>query len=64
MAKLTIPKEELMMPGHVGCLGCGATLTMRYVLKALGKKTMVCIPACCWAVMPGVFPYTCLEIPS
>jgi len=63
MAKLTIPKEELMMPGHVGCLGCGATLTMRYVLKALGRKTMVAIPACCWAVMPGVFPYTCLKIP-
>ena len=63
MAKLTIPEEELMYPGHVGCLGCGATLAMRYTLKALGQRTIISVPACCWAVMPGVFPYTCLKIP-
>ena len=63
MAKLTIPEEEYMYPGHVGCLGCGATLAMRYTLKALGQRTIVSVPACCWAVMPGVFPYTCLTIP-
>jgi 2-oxoisovalerate ferredoxin oxidoreductase beta subunit len=63
MAKFTIPEEELMLSGHVGCLGCGACQTMRYVLKALGKRTIVSIPACCWAVMPGPFPYTCLKVP-
>ena len=63
MAKATIPEEELMLPGHVGCLGCGATLTMRYVLKALGKNTVISVPACCWAVMPGPYPLRCLEIP-
>ncbi len=63
MVKLTIPEEELMMPGHVGCLGCGATLAMRYTLKALGKRTIISVPACCWAVMPGVYPYMCLDIP-
>jgi pyruvate/2-oxoacid:ferredoxin oxidoreductase beta subunit len=36
---------------------------MRYTLKALGPKTMVSIPACCWAVMPGPFPLKCLEVP-
>ena len=61
--KLTIPKDELMWPGHMGCLGCGATLAMRYALKALGRNTIICIPACCWAVMPGVWPYNNLQIP-
>ncbi|MCK4717491.1 MAG: pyruvate synthase subunit beta, partial [Thermoplasmata archaeon] len=64
MAKLTIPEEEYMFSGHVGCLGCGATQVMRYVLKALGPNTVINIPACCWAVMPGVFPYRALDIPE
>lgn len=63
MAKFTIPEEEYMLPGHVGCLGCGACHAMRYTLKALGPRTIMSIPACCWAVMPGVFPLRNLEIP-
>ncbi len=63
MANLTIPEEEHMSPGHMGCLGCGATMAMRYVLKAAGKRTILSIPACCWAVMPGVWPNTCLRVP-
>jgi 2-oxoisovalerate ferredoxin oxidoreductase beta subunit len=61
--KLTIPEDEIMWPGHMGCLGCGGTLAMRYALKALGRKTIISIPACCWAVMPGVWPYNNLQIP-
>ena len=63
MAKKTIPEEEYMNPGHVGCLGCGACNAMRYTLKALGPKTIMSIPACCWAVMPGPFPLKALEVP-
>jgi pyruvate/2-oxoacid:ferredoxin oxidoreductase beta subunit len=63
MAKLTIPEDEIMWPGHMGCLGCGATLAMRYALKGLGRKTIISIPACCWAVMPGVWPYNNLQVP-
>jgi len=63
MAKLTIPEEEYMTKGHTGCPGCGACLAMRYVLKGLGGNTIVSIPACCWAVMPGVFPYSNMKIP-
>jgi len=61
--KLTLPEEELMSPGHLACQGCGATMAMRYVLKALGPKTIVCIPACCWAVIDGPFPHSCLSVP-
>ncbi len=63
MAKLTIPQEELMSSGHIGCLGCGATLAMRYLLKALGKRTMVTIPAGCIAIMSGVYPRSFLKVP-
>ena len=61
--KLSLPEEELMSPGHLACQGCGATMAMRYVLKALGRKTVVCIPACCWAVIDGPFPQSSLSVP-
>ncbi|MGQ9800789.1 MAG: 3-methyl-2-oxobutanoate dehydrogenase subunit beta [Candidatus Saccharicenans sp.] len=60
---LTIPREELMSPGHLACQGCGASLAMRLALKGLGQKTIVCIPACCWAVIDGPFPHSSLDIP-
>lgn len=60
---ITIPREELMSPGHLACQGCGASLAMRLALKGLGQKTVVCIPACCWAVIDGPFPYSSLDIP-
>ena len=55
---------ELMTPGHVACPGCGATMSMRMALKALGPDTVMIIPACCWAVIPGPFPYTALRVPG
>jgi len=61
--KLTIPEQEVMSHGHVACLGCGAALAMRYALKALGKKTIMSIPACCWAVIDGPFPYSAAGVP-
>ncbi len=61
--RLTIPKEEIMSPGHLACQGCGASLAMRYALKALGRNTIVTIPACCWAVIDGPFPYSAAGIP-
>jgi len=58
-----LPKEELLYSGHIGCPGCGASLSMRYALQALGKKTMVVIPACCWSTVAGFFPSTSLKVP-
>ncbi len=59
----TIPEDEFTYPGSTGCPGCGANLVMRYMLKALGERTIVSIPACCWAVMPGYWPSNCLKVP-
>jgi pyruvate ferredoxin oxidoreductase beta subunit/2-oxoisovalerate ferredoxin oxidoreductase beta subunit len=61
--KLTIPEPELMESGHLACQGCGATLAMRYALKALGPNTAFSIPACCWSVIDGPFPYSSLRVP-
>src|SRR3970040_260470 len=63
MARLTIPDEELMRPGHSACPGCGATLVMRYLLKGLGPNTIVTVPACCWTVIGTSFPTTALSVP-
>jgi len=52
-----------MCSGHVGCPGCGATIAMRFVLKALGEKTVMVLPACCWSVIAGPFPQSSLKIP-
>ena len=56
-------RRELMYAGHQACAGCGATMSMRYALKALGEKTILVIPACCWSILAGPFPYSALEVP-
>jgi len=55
--------REYVYPGHVGCPGCGATIAMRFVLKALGEKTIMVLPACCWSVIAGPYPQSALKIP-
>ena len=54
---------DLMNPGHLGCPGCGATIAMKFALQALGPKTMVVIPACCWGVIAGPYPQSALNVP-
>lgn len=63
MNRAGIPTEEFIYSGHTACPGCGAMLVSRYLLKVLGKNTIMNIPACCFAAIPGTFPDTCLGIP-
>ncbi|MGA8664388.1 MAG: thiamine pyrophosphate-dependent enzyme [Thermoplasmata archaeon] len=62
MAKLTIPAQELMFSGHAACPGCGPALAMRLLLKGLGPRTIVSIPACCWTVIGTPYPTTALRV--
>ncbi len=62
MAKITIPAPELMYPGHAACPGCGPALAMRLLLKGLGPRTILSIPACCWTVIATPFPTTALGV--
>ncbi len=58
-----LPTVELMNSGSVACPGCGATMAMRYALKALGKNTVIVIPACCWSIIDGPNPHSINEVP-
>ncbi len=61
--KTTISTEEYISLGTLGCQGCGGTLAMRYALKALGKNTILTLPACCWSVIDGPYPYSAIKVP-
>jgi pyruvate ferredoxin oxidoreductase beta subunit/2-oxoisovalerate ferredoxin oxidoreductase beta subunit len=58
-----IPDDEILAPGHLGCGGCGATLSMRLALKALGRDTVLVVPACCWSVIDGPAPFSAAGVP-
>ncbi len=60
---INLPEPEYMSSGHVGCPGCGAAIAMKFVLKALGEKTMMVLPACCWSIIAGPYPQSSLRIP-
>jgi pyruvate/2-oxoacid:ferredoxin oxidoreductase beta subunit len=61
--KELVPREELMNSGHLACPGCGGSLAMRVVLKTLGPKTIVALPACCWTIVAGPWPQSSLDVP-
>lgn len=44
--------DELLLPGHSACHGCGASLNVRHMLKILGRKiVMVVVTGCSSAVI-------------
>jgi len=61
--QLDVPDRDYMYSGHVGCPGCGAAIAMKFVLRALGDKTMMVLPACCWSIIAGPYPQSTLQIP-
>ncbi|NJD61749.1 MAG: 3-methyl-2-oxobutanoate dehydrogenase subunit beta [Deltaproteobacteria bacterium] len=60
---IELPDRERMYPGHLACPGCGAAIAMRFALKGLGEKVILTIPACCWTIIAGPYPYTALKVP-
>ncbi len=58
-----LPDDEVLAPGHLACGGCGAALSMRWLLKALGRDTVLVMPACCWSVIDGPSPYSAVGVP-
>src|SRR5512144_2240794 len=63
MHKIKIPLEENLGHGHLACAGCGAAISMRLTLKALGEKAVMVFPASCWSIIPGFWPYSSFRIP-
>lgn len=58
-----LPEEEFLLPGNAACHGCSSTLCLRVVLKALGKRTVLVIPASCSSVYQGMFPKSAIAVP-
>ncbi len=63
MALKDLPTEECILQGNAACPGCPATIGLRIVLKALGKNTVMVIPACCTAVIESLYPFTSFGVP-
>lgn len=58
-----IPRRELLDSGHLACPGCAAPLAMKLVLKGLGPRTVVVMPASCWSIIAGPWPQSSLKVP-
>jgi len=61
-AILDLPEEEFVLPGTRTCAGCGLPIAYRYILKALGPKTIVTLPACCLTILHGIYPKTPIAV--
>jgi pyruvate/2-oxoacid:ferredoxin oxidoreductase beta subunit len=55
--------NELLVSGHTACAGCGAMIMMRHILKELGERTIMVLPACCSTLLMGVNFHSSLKIP-
>jgi len=58
-----IPEIDLLCMGHMACTGCGVPLAMKFMLKGLGRKTILVVPACCYSVIDGTYPYSASGVP-
>ena len=63
MAIKDLPDTECVIPGSAACPGCPATMALRIVFKALGKNTIMVVPACCTAVIESIYPNTSFDVP-
>ena len=55
--------EEFLLKGNSACAGCGATMAIRWVLKILGRDTVLVMPAGCVSVFQGMFPASAFNVP-
>jgi len=58
-----IPEVEFILSGTRACAGCSLSIAYRHALKALGKNTIVTVPASCSTVLHGMYPVSAVNIP-
>ena len=63
MAIKDLPELECVIPGSAACPGCPATMALRITFKALGKNTIMVVPACCTSVIESLHPNTSFDVP-
>ncbi|MCX5916555.1 MAG: pyruvate synthase subunit PorB [Deltaproteobacteria bacterium] len=55
--------RESIVSGHRACQGCAEVLAVRYVLKALGRNTIIANATGCMEIISSAFPSTAWEVP-
>jgi pyruvate ferredoxin oxidoreductase beta subunit len=55
--------RETIVSGHRACQGCAEVLAVRYVLKALGRNTVIANATGCMEIISSAFPSTAWEVP-
>ena len=50
--------EDTFHSGHLACPGCAAPTLARTLLRLAGPRTVMVVPASCFAVIDGPFPYS------
>ena len=58
-----IPKEEVFMPGHRACIGCGEVLAVRLACKAMGQNVIIVNATGCMEIIASQIPYTSWTVP-
>ena len=58
-----LPKDELFVQGHRACSGCGETIAVRLIMKAVGPNCIVITPTGCLEVVSSPYPYTSWAVP-
>ncbi|RLI02384.1 pyruvate synthase subunit beta [Candidatus Bathyarchaeota archaeon] len=58
-----LPKDELFVQGHRACSGCGETIAVRLIMKAVGPDCIVITPTGCLEVVSSPYPYTSWAVP-
>ncbi|MEM2192660.1 MAG: thiamine pyrophosphate-dependent enzyme, partial [Candidatus Hadarchaeales archaeon] len=58
-----LPEEEWIAPGHRACAGCGCILSLRHVLKGLGKNAIITMATGCMEVVTTPYPQTAWRVP-
>ena len=56
--------HPLLRPGNTNCGGCGMSIVLNMMSRAIGKQQVqMVIPACCGIVTAGPFPYSAYGAP-
>ena len=57
--------DTLLRQGNTNCGGCGMSITLQMLRRAVGERPVqLVIPACCGAVAGGTFPQATFGVPT
>ena len=62
-AKDIAEKQDIFLPGHRACAGCGPASVLRLIMKATRGPTIVTEATGCMEVISSIYPYTSWAVP-